>query len=181
VLINVKEFLEYRDGGMFWIKNPLSGKGSGNIKVGNHAGHLRKDGYRSIKMNGISILEHRLVFLYHNGYMPLEIDHIDGSPWNSKIENLRPATHAQNLSNRGKDADNACGYKGVSLHKQSGLYKSKITQKGKVYFGGYFKTAKEAASVYNKLAIQYHGDFAYTIEGLHASIQVISLPQNGRC
>lgn len=96
----------------------------------------------------------------HNGEMPREIDHIDGNPANNRIDNLRSATHAQNLANTKRRRDNTSGYKGVRLHKSSGLWNARIKAGDKVHSLGYFKTAELAGAAYADAAAKYFGQFA---------------------
>lgn len=80
----VRSLFDYRDGELYWKVS----RGNG-MKIGDLAGTVRTDGYRSIQINGKLYLAHRLIFLYHYGYIPKEIDHIDSNPSNNNISNLR--------------------------------------------------------------------------------------------
>ena len=64
----VRELFIYRDGNLYWAidKGP-------NARIGDLAGYLRKDEYRGIKINYKNYRAHRLIFLYHNGYIPLAL------------------------------------------------------------------------------------------------------------
>ncbi len=54
-----------------------------------------------IGINGALYCSHRLAWLWMTGTWPKqEIDHRDNNPMNNKWENLREATHAQNMLNR---------------------------------------------------------------------------------
>ena len=91
--MDVKQLFDYKKGKLFW-------------KSGRRAGHLRPDGYRYIVIEKKTYLEHRLIWLYNYGYLPKEIDHINGSGKDNRIENLRSCTHSQNImhhDNRLKD------------------------------------------------------------------------------
>lgn len=110
----LREYFEYSSGKLFWkIKK------SDKIIIGSEAGSRRKNSYYNIKIDGKNYLLHRLIYLYHHGYLPKCIDHIDGNISNNKIENLRPATVKQNSQNRSKQINNTSGYKGVYSHKAS--------------------------------------------------------------
>lgn len=79
--------------------NPSSGKiyRLKNYKV---LAALTSKGYLSARINGRTYLVHRLIWLYHYGYMPnwpRVIDHIDGDPTNNRLENLREVTLSQNI------------------------------------------------------------------------------------
>lgn len=88
------------------------------------------------------------------------VDHIDGNPLNNCRDNLRIATHSQNLMNKGKQSTNTSGYKGVSWHKGARKWAAQIIVNGKRLYIGEFKTPEEAHVAYCEAAKELHGEFA---------------------
>ena len=107
----LKETFDYKDG-EFYTK-----ESRGRLKAGFKAGCKTKRGYIAIRIDGKPYLAHRLVWLYHHGYMPPMIDHIDNNKTNNHITNLRIATASQNQHNRIKNKNNTTGVKGLSIAK----------------------------------------------------------------
>jgi hypothetical protein len=97
------------------------------------AGSKNSRGYYNVGIKNKTFLLHRLVFLYHHGYMPQFIDHIDGDKSNNKIENLRESTISQNSCNVKITKRNTSGIKGVSFNKKSGKWHSRCYYRGKRY------------------------------------------------
>lgn len=148
----VVSLFEYIDGNLLWIK---SGRGR---QIGVAAGNKRKDGYTSICINYKDFLLHRLVFLYHKGYMPKTVDHIDGNPENNKIENLRECTQSENLYNTSKSSLNTSGYKNV--YRNNGRWEVKVkVNKITKYFGRY-DDIELADLVATEVRNKYHAGFA---------------------
>lgn len=57
---------------------------------------------------------HRIIwFLFYNDPENYFIDHIDGNPWNNRIDNLRKATATINQRNKKMQANNCTGFTGV--------------------------------------------------------------------
>lgn len=67
-----------------------------------------------------SFAAHRIVWALHH---PIDatkvIDHIDGDPWNNKIENLREVSHAVNSRNMKKSKTNKSGVVGVYFKRNN--------------------------------------------------------------
>ena len=84
----------------------VNGKGPNNQK-GNVAGtHSHPRGYVQISVKSKSYYAHRLAWLYVHGYMPAEIDHINGNTSDNRLRNLRECSKPQNMQNlkrAGKD------------------------------------------------------------------------------
>jgi len=57
--------------------------------------------------------------MLHHGYMPPEVDHINGDRADNRIENIRAANRSENQCNRFALANNTSGYPGVSWHKKT--------------------------------------------------------------
>ena len=110
----VLSLFEYKAGVLYWKIKPAN-----NTNVGDIAGHTKKDGYSIVAIKRKSYLVHRLIYLMHYGILPKEIDHIDTNPNNNKIENLRAATHAENISNSKRKSNNTSGARNVTWHKAS--------------------------------------------------------------
>lgn len=89
-----------------------------------------------------------------------QVDHADGNGLNNQRGNLRFCTNAENQYNRRLPSNNTSGYKGVSFHKLSGLWRVSITHESKRFYLGYFKVLEDAAQAYDKAALQLHGEFA---------------------
>lgn len=89
-----------------------------------------------------------------------QVDHIDGNGLNNQRSNLRVATKAENLMNRGKNKNNTSGYKGVSWHKGAGKWTVNIMSYGKSVYIGLYPELIAAARAYNRAALKYHGEFA---------------------
>tara|TARA_R110000744_G_C19298844_1_gene555517 strand:- start:677 stop:1216 length:540 start_codon:yes stop_codon:yes gene_type:complete len=136
-----------------------------NKLVGQEAGCYTR-GYKTLRINGINHLAHRIAFLMHHGFMPLSIDHINGIKDDNRSVNLRECTIKENNRNCGVRENNSTGYKGV--HKLSN--KRLTTDKWVVMIGsddgpkykGIFTTPELAAQAYDKAALEYHGEFALT-------------------
>ena len=91
-----------------------------------------------------------------------KIDHKNGNGLDNRKENLRFATHQQNMSNRRNNKLN--GYKGVYFHnhgKRRKRWVASIQEKLKKIFLGRFFKPEEAAVAYNEAAKKYFGEFAY--------------------
>ena len=129
---------------------------NGRIKVGQEAGSVTKDGYKRLKYKGRMYLVHRIIWFLEYGVWPNILDHTDRDKLNNRIENLREATHSQNLYNIPHRSHNKSGYKGVC---QKGDRWAAFCDR--VYLGT-FDTAKDAATCYDIVARIFHGDFALT-------------------
>ena len=155
----LKELFDYQDGNLYW-KMVKQG-----IKIGDRAGYDTNNGYRQVGINGKGYLEHRLIFLYHYGYLPKFLDHIDGDPSNNDISNLREATQQENCMNMKKPKSHngkptTSIYKGISWDKIDKKWKVSIRINGKPKHLGYFTSEIDAAKAYNKAAIEAFGKFA---------------------
>lgn len=105
---------------------------------------------------------HRVVWQIHNGEIPegMIVDHIDGNPWNNRIENLRLATHAENLQNSKKSSNNTSGVKGVVWLKRERKWMAILHSNKKRIVVGYYDTKGLAAVARAKAAMIYHGQYA---------------------
>ena len=101
---------------------------SKRIKVGQLAGVISRDGYRVIRitLNKVpkTLSAHRLQWIAQYGELPRgELDHIN----HNSIGNLRQANRSQNMSHREMLSNNTSGFKGVSMDKRRGLWRSSIS------------------------------------------------------
>ena len=131
------EHLKYtpKDGKVWWIKHPRRSTANGT-----EAGNMMQNGYRKLKFCNKQYLVHRVAWLLHHGSWPMgDIDHIDGNPSNNRIENLRPATKAENAYNRKISKNNTSGAKGVRWNKANKTWMVSIGVNGKIKYIGSFK------------------------------------------
>ncbi len=110
-------------------------------------------------MYGKRFMEHRVVYAIHTGEMPEFIDHINGNKTDNRIENLRPATHAENMRNRKAYKNNKLGLKGVSQDSKNS-FNATIHVDGKPINLGNYDTPEKAYAAYCQAAKLYHGKFA---------------------
>ena len=149
------ELFDYKDNQLYWKLKP-----SNRVDISKPAGTMNTKGYVTISINGKKYYAHRLVFLMHHGYLPQEIDHINGNKSNNAVENLRPVTRSQNMYNTGKKKYNKSGFKGVSWYEQREKWLAQIRINGKSKFLGYFDCPKKAHSAYCEHAKTLHKDYA---------------------
>ena len=130
------------------------------IRGGKIAGSVNKKGYRCIGVGCKIYKAHRLVFMYHYGYLPEQVDHIDGNKLNNNVTNLRAADNSVNMMNRGLMRNNTSGYKGVFWDKESCKWRVAIRVGTKLRsFGRYID--KELADLIAMMAREkYHKEFA---------------------
>ena len=126
---------------------------------GQYAGSINGKGYYCVTINNKSFRVHRLIWLYHNDYLPDIIDHKDGNKLNNRIENLREATIQQNSSNKSGLGSNT-GFKGVRWVQSRKKYKAQITHDGVYYYLGLFSNLEEAVEVHRKKNLELNGEFA---------------------
>lgn len=116
--------------------------------------------YKKMMVERKTVYVHHAIFLFHHGFLPKYIDHIDQNSLNNKIENLRAATQSQNMGNSRKKSTNTSGYKGVTWRKDTSKWASGIMVNGKhISFGSYL-TKEEAAAAYVAGSKKHFGEFA---------------------
>lgn len=159
-----RELLSYdaETGGIYWRVRVNS-----RAPAGKRAGHQFKNRYRFVSVDGHRYSEHRVIWLICKGEWPNdEIDHINGTPNDNRIENLREATVSQNGSYKLPCRRNKTGIRGVHFFPQSNRWRANISRHGlreeKIslsfdeavewrrakeaeYFGAFSPTAKAAA------------------------------------
>ena len=128
--------------------------------VSEHRWRLRSDGYvmSSSRIGGKHLLLQCFILKIPKG---LEIDHENHDPLDNRRENLRLATHAQNMANMLKPLDGKTSrFKGVCWHKASKKWQVLIGHEGKHFHLGLYKSEEEAARTYDLAALKYFRKFS---------------------
>ena len=152
----IAQTFEYVNGNLYW---KTASKNKQHL-IGKLAGSIHKTGYRHITWLGKVNKEHRLIFMLHHGYMPKEIDHINGNRADNRIENLREVTRSQNQFNKAPQA-NTSGVRNVSWHKKAKAWIVRLTMKNKTVFCQYFKDFELAELVALEAREKFFGKFNY--------------------
>lgn len=87
-------------------------------------------------------------------------DHIDRNPLNNRRNNLRPATHLENMRNRGISSNNTSGVTGVYWYKAQQKWSAEIMinkEKIRLYYGD---NKNEAIRTRLEAEAKYFGEFA---------------------
>jgi hypothetical protein len=153
--IEVIKYFEYKDGNLYWKSMPYKRNDLIGTKAGADIGANRSQ----ITINKKHYKTHRLVFLMFHGYMPKEVDHIDGNSLNNKIENLREATRSEQCCNTKLRKDSTSGIKGVTWDKARNKWIVSINKHKKTMFRGRFDDLELAQLVAIEARDKYHGSF----------------------
>lgn len=135
----------------------------GSMVPGDIAGYVHSDGYRYIRLGRSAFCAHRIAWILHIGTaIPngMQIDHENGNRDDNRLQNLRIATATENHWNRATPRTNRSGFKGVTLHKPSGLWAATIKANKVRHHLGYFKTPEAAYTAYRKASLELHGRFS---------------------
>ena len=144
---------EYKDGELFW-----NVKRSG-IQKGDMAGCIDSKGYKRIRLNRKKILNHRIIFMMHHGFLPKMLDHINLNRLDNKIENLREANRIQNGQNRILKS-NTSSYKNVYWHTQAQKWYVRLIVNKKNKSLGLYDNLELAGLIAEEARNKYHGVFA---------------------
>jgi hypothetical protein len=130
-------------------------------EIGSIAGCVHKGtGYIHIKIKAKAFKAHRLIFLYHYGYFPEFVDHIDGNKQNNRIENLREASKQENSQNQKVRWTNSSGVKGVSWHKVNKKWKVALCKNYRSYYFGTYEDKELAELVSMEATDLLHENFS---------------------
>ena len=150
---DIKKYLRYdaETGKLFWKLN----KGRAG-KAGNEAGWFEKR-YCRVTINRKKYQAHRIAWLLTYGSWPEDqIDHINGSTKDNRLENLRVVSYRENARNQKIPKNNTSGTIGVCFHKRGQKYVSYIKINGKSKHLGYFKNKEEAVAARAAANIKYN-------------------------
>lgn len=115
--------------------------------------------YAQARIAGRNVYLHRWLF----GHLGRRLDHKNGDGLDNRQENVRPASHAQNMANKRKQQwkdgrETVSQFKGVYRNRKR--WQARIEHDGQATYLGSFRTEWEAATAYNLAAAQYFGTFA---------------------
>jgi hypothetical protein len=130
--------------------------------TGKSVGTLTADGYLMATVFGARVYLHRFAFFYMYGVWPKDqIDHVNGIRDDNRLINIRPATSAQNMLNRGVTTRSKSGYKGVYWDEKRQGWAARITVNGRSQaIRGTYRTAIDASRAYQRAAKEHHVEFA---------------------
>ena len=152
----VKDLFDYRDGELYWKISVAHRK----AKIGDKAGGVNSKGYLLTRINGVKYYNHRIIFLWHYGWVPEKIDHKDTNPSNNKIDNLRPATSFENGWNMRISKKNTSSVKGVGWDKRVKKWHVRIRFNHKLNSFGLYHDIEVAKFIAETMRYKYHGKFA---------------------
>ena len=152
----MKDIVQYhKEGYLTWKVSP-----SKKVKVGSIVGSKCRGAYFGFGYQGKKYTLHRVIWELHNGPIPkgLFIDHINRDKYDNRIENLRLATPTENSTNSTRETTRNCYWV-----EHAKAYQVRVQFKGKLYFGGYFKSLKDAQTRAECLRKEYHGEYSQCI------------------
>ena len=153
----IQKNCRYEDGNLYRTTN------KGGKKIGDKVGwltHCNGRPYWKMRVGGKTTYLHHAIFVLHHGYKPDYIDHIDGTPTNNRIENLRAATQSQNSANSIMSRNNTSGYKGVTYRKDTAKWQAAVMVNRKHISLGSYVTKEDAYEAYKAGSQKHFGEFS---------------------
>ena len=142
-----------REFGAFYRKK----KGTSSKNVGERSEVVDGHGYKSVHVLNKLFLAHRLVWLLEKGEMPKgSLDHINQDNQDNRISNLRLVSHAENMKNKKRYANNSQGITGVYWRKDKKNWNPQIRSNNKLYSLGYFNDFFEACCARKSAEINFN-------------------------
>ena len=134
---------------------------------------LRDDGYSCGYLNNTNILMHIYLYTKYKGKIPKNhnIDHINRTPLDNRLENLRIANKSLQSHNQKKIEGSICIYKGVTINGN----KFVVNSHGKRFS---FEYMEDAARKYNEIATERYGSNANLNDVLNTQTIVQDLIPN---
>ncbi len=154
--LRLRELFDYREDGAL-IRRVAASRSS---KVGEEVGCLNPNGYKYASVDNKTYMVHVLVWIWHGREITTDLDHENQIGDDNRIDNLRPATHAQNMWNRRRPINNTTGAKGVTWHKEKRKFRVRIGVNGRRMHIGDFDDFELAELVALEARNKYHGQFA---------------------
>lgn len=153
----LNEIFDYHEHGFFVEKGARS---KCSTTPGKHIkGTLYKSGYKMLTIDKKLRQMHRMVFLWHHGFLPTIVDHINRVRGDNRIENLRAATKQLNQANSRLSPRNKSGFRGVHWDGFSWIAGIRVNKERRDL--GRFRNKEDAARRYDEEARKIFGDFAY--------------------
>lgn len=148
-----------REGGYTYAKVNLT---ANNLDKINKLLNLNIKEKRRKSDNRVQVTYHlcRLIMKVTNP--DIQVDFINGNTLDNRKENLRLCTHKQRMRNRKPVKNSKSGFKGVHWVEHWNTWRALITIDGEKKFLGNFNDPVEAAHAYDKAAVKFFGEFAYT-------------------
>lgn len=163
----INEFLEYKDGVLFWRERDAKNfqkeqyaKSWNKRLSGKPAGNRNVNGYIDIRINKILYKAHRIIwFMFNPDFdISMEIDHKNQFPFDNRIDNLRPANSSQNKMNRNTRIDSVSKIKGIRWVEKRQRWEARVCGFGKNR-NAYFISQEEAVKWATEKRIKMHDEF----------------------
>ena len=150
----VRELFDYypNTGFLFWKADAyvygLKGKRAGALR--------KKDGYRTIQIDGVRYQEHRIIWLFIYGDIKIKtIDHINHIRHDNRIINLRLVTPLESNLNQSKNSNNKSGCNGVHWFKTYNKWVAQLTINYKKKHLGYYVDWFDAVCARKSAEVKY--------------------------
>jgi hypothetical protein len=132
----------------------------GSHPAGTVAGTLDWHGYVEISIDGKKYGAHRLAWFYVYGKWPkIVIDHKNRVSNQNWLDNLREATHGQNVMNSKMFKSNSSGERGVYYYKKRNEWRAQIRINRRKITIGCYPTKALATAAYKEKAAGFFGEF----------------------
>ena len=160
----VRRLFDYREDGALIRKVAVGGPAG---QIGRAIGSVTTGGaerpdkkYLSTKISGKHYCVHKLVYLWHYGQWPEQVDHVNKDSLDNRVENIRVADSCENMQNRGLFKNNKSGAKGVVWHKRISKWQVYVGVRRAIKHIGYFDDFELAELVAHEARQKFHGAFA---------------------
>ena len=130
----------------------------GQMRAGAKVGSVSRHGYIKVRIDGSTLLAHRLAWLYEYGEWPaLEVDHINGVRSDNRILNLRLASRIKNAQNRrtAASSNKTAMLLGVTKHR-CGKWQAALSLNNKKLYIGLFDSPEAAHAAYLERKRELH-------------------------
>lgn len=138
--------------------------------------HRHQDGYLRTccehfndeqgKRHNKYIMLHQLLGKHYNIGNGVEVDHINGKPYDNRKINLRESDHSLNMKNVRLSVSNTSGHKGVHYSKRENKWKAYITCNTEQIHLGTFLLYEDAVKAREEAERIYFGEFNRSKEDL---------------